>query len=807
MFKNYIKIALRNIAKHKVYSSINIFGLAIGMALCMLILLFIQDELSYDGFFKDADRIYRIYQIEDHMKDEEPKPYMRIGGGVAIKLKSDFPETIDKVTRLWYVTSQGEIWTIIGDKRYKEKKVFVADSEFFNVFDFDFIAGDRKTALNNPNAVVITQAIAEKYFGDKDALGKAIKVDIPGTSDLKVTGIIKDIPKNSHMHWELLVSLPTLVNERNQRFFEAMYSNQFYTYILFKNKNHVKDLESKLPDFRNRHLNEEDKKVVSKFMLQNLKDIHIRAPKHRYTEIEPENAGSMSTIYIFGAIGLLTLIIACINFMNLSTARYANRAREVGLRKVVGSKRSQLISLFIGESIIISFIALPFAIIFASIGLPLFNNLSGKALTLEIFNNPLLLVVVIGILIFVGFFSGTYPAFFLSAFKPVEVLKGKLSTGSSSATLRKFLVVGQFIVSSALVASAVIILQQLDFMKNKELGFKKDHIVELPLMLPQAERVKVMEYLKTEYKKIPGILDVCVGSAVPGDIRGIVRARLAGQPEDQNKMVTQVSVGYDFIKTLGIKIVEGRDFSRDIPADSRESIVVNETAARVLGIESPVMGKKIMVGQRAFTVLGKFEDIHWEPKRREIFGMMFSIDANRNFKLIAKLNPKKMSKAIAAMKVLWDKNVPNRTFDHTFFEYNINTLYKSEDRLSEVVRSFTVLAIIIACLGLFGLASFTAEQRTKEIGIRKVLGASVSGVLVLLSKEYAKLILFANVIAIPFIIILMNKWLDPFYYKISIGGFPFIVSMLLVFVVAYISIGFQSVKAALANPVDAIKYE
>lgn len=807
MFKNYIKIAIRNILRYKVYSVINIMGLAIGMALCILILVFIQDELSYDSFHENADRVYRIAQVEEH--NNELVPYMRIGGGVAIKCKNDFPEAVEKATRLWFVTSQGEIWTIIGDKRYKEKKIFVADAEFFDVLTFEFLKGNRKTAVKNPNSVVITEEVAKKYFGNEEALGKVIKIDIPGTPDLKVTGILENIPGNSHVHFDLLVSLSTLQNEQNRAFFEAMFSNQFYTYLLLKKNYPASNLEKRLVEFRDKHLNDEQKKRVHHFFLQPLKDIHLYAPDDPFTEIEPENTGSMTTLYIFAAIGILTLAIACINFMNLATARYANRAREVGLRKVVGSTKSQLIGLFIGESLAIALIALPIAILLSTVGLPLFNYLSGKSIVLDFLNNPLLVLGLLGIVLFAGFFSGSYPAFFLSAFNPIDVIRGKISAGSKSSTLRKFLVTGQFIVSISLVACAVIIWQQMDFMRNKNLGFTKEYIAEIPVMLPPAERIKIMEYLKNEYIKYPGVISASLSSGVPGDIRGIVHARIEGAPTDQYKLVTQVPVGFDFIKTLGIKIIEGRNFDRENTADLRESVIINETAARALGLEAPVVGKRISVENTHRTVIGVFKDVHWEPKRREIFGMMFVVIPNANFKLVVKLDAKNMSKTLADMKNLWDKNIPTRTFEYNFFEENVNNLYKPEKRLSEIIKSFTILAIVIACLGLFGLASFTAEQRTKEIGIRKVLGASVREVVLLLSKEYSKLIIMANIIAVPIIIYLMNQWLDPkhFFYRISIGITPFVIAAFLVFAVAFFSIIFQSIRAALANPIDALKYE
>jgi putative ABC transport system permease protein len=804
MFKNYLKITLRNIKRHKAYSLINISGLAIGMALCVLILVYVQDELSYDNFHEKGDRIYRIAELENH--DGELLHYMRIGPGVTEKLKVDFPDAIEKTVRL---LPAGEVWTKFDDKLFREDRVYLADETFFDIFSFVFIRGNRETALKDPNSIVLNRTTAEKYFGSTEAVGKMVKVDLPGVPLLKVTAVVEDIPTNSHFHPDLLVSLSTIINEQNQAFFEEqMYGNAVWSYVLLNEGHPVENLESQLPAFLEKHLNEAQKKRVVEFYLQPLKDIHLRSSTDPFTEIEPENTGNITYVYIFSIIAFLILLVACINFMNLATARSANRAQEVGIRKVVGAAKQQLIKQFIGESLVLTFLALPLALITAHLLLPLFNSLAGKEMTIAYFDNPVLLPALVLIVIFVGFVSGSYPAFFLSSFQPVNVLKGKQIARRGSGLFRKILVVGQFAVSVGFVIGVLIVLQQLNFMRTTDLGFNKENVVVVPVILPEPalQRARKVEVLKNEYLNYPGVIDVTAAESVPSDIRGIVNCRVEGEPESEAKVVVQVATDYEFLKTLEIELLEGRNFSREYSTDMKEGFIINEAAAKNLGLESPI-GKQIVLQNRKGTIIGVFKSPHWEPKRRLIAPMVFYMLPVNYIKLAVRVSPDDIPGTLAFLEKKWDENITTRPFQYEFLEDMYDSLYKSERQMSSVVFYFTLLTIFIACLGLFGLASFATEQRTKEIGIRKILGASVHGVVMLLWQQFGKLILIGNIIAIPLAYYVLHKWLQNFHYRISIGVEIFLLSTIMIVAVAILSISYQSIKAALANPVDSLRYE
>ena len=803
MIKNYLKVAFRNILRHKVYSLINIFGLAIGMALCLLILVYVQDELSFDSFHEKTDRIYRIAQTEDHNGDLTN--VMRIAPGATTRLEIDFPEAIEKTARIF---PAGEVWTKYEDRLYREDRIYVVDDSFFDMFTFDFISGNPETALKEPNSIVLNRTTAEKYFGGTDALGKLIEVDMPGAPLLKVTAVVEDMPGNSHFHPDFLVSLSTIRNEQNAPLFDGMDGNVVWSYLLLKEEYPAIELESKLAGFWNNHLNETQKKLVKKYYLQPLKDIHLRSSTDPYTEIEPENTGNITYLYIFSVIAVLVLLVACINFMNLATARSARRAREVGLRKVVGAFKQQLVRQFIGESVFMGVLALPAAIGLAHLFLPVFNSFAGKEMVIAYFTSPVLIPAMVMIVLFVGFFAGSYPAFFLSSFQPVNVLKGELKTSGSGGLFRKILVIGQFAVSVGFVIGILIIMQQMNFMRSTNLGFNKNNVLVLSFVLPESpqERLSKMEVLKNEYLSYPAITDVAMTSGAPSEIRGIVRGRVDGTPLNEAKLMVRVPVDYEFCKTMQIELTEGRDFSREHGTDLMQAFIINEAVAQELKLESP-LGKQLVLNNQKGTVIGVMKSLHWEPKRRVIFPMVFQVNPQAFFSMVVRVNSDDIPGTLAFMEEKWKENITTRPFQYQFLDDMIDNLYKSERRLSNVVFNFTLLSIFVACLGLFGLASYTAEQKTKEIGIRKVLGASVSGVVLLLSKQFGKLILIANLIAWPLAYYVLHRWLQNFFYRISIGLEIFALSAVLVLVIAFISIGYQSIKAALSNPADALRNE
>jgi len=801
MFKNYLMVAFRNLKRQKGYSLINILGLAIGMALCLLILVYVQDELSYDGFHEKADRIYRIAQVEDH--DGQILHYMRIGAGINSRLETDFPEAIEKTVRL---LPTGEVWTKFDDKLYREERIYVADETFFDIFSFEFLDGDPENALKEPNSIVLNRTTAEKYFGSINCLGKMVRVDIPGVPLIEVKGVVGDMPVNSHFHPDALVSFSTIVNEQNEQFFNQVFGNTVWSYILLKDDYPIANLESRLPEFLNKHLDERLKNRLKELYPQPLKDIHLRSSTDPFTEIEPENTGNITYLYIFSAIAFLVLLVACINFMNLATARSARRAREVGMRKVVGAVKQQLIRQFIGESMFIAVLALPVAIGLAYLFLPVFNSLTGKEMGVSYFSNLVLLPALLAIVLFVGFVAGSYPAFFLSAFRPADVLKGQFKVGGG--IFRKILVTGQFAVSIGFVIGILVFLQQLNFMRNTDLGFNKNNVLVIPVFLPEPpqQRMSKMQVLKNEFMNHPRVTEVALSSSVPSEIRPIVNCRVDGAPESEAKIVVQVAVDYEYLKTLRIELLDGRDFSRDYSTDVNQAFIVNEAVVRELGLESP-LGTPLILGNRRGIIIGVMTSMHWEPKRRFVAPMVFFLLPQAFTEIAVRVSPEDMPGTLAFLEEKWKEKITTRPFQYEFLEDMVDSLYRSEQQMSNVVFSIAVLSLFVACMGLFGLASFTAEQKTKEIGIRKVLGSSVPGVVFLLSKQFGKLLLIANVIAWPLAYYALHRWLQNFYYRISIGLQFFVLSAVSVLVIAFISISYQSVKAALANPADALRYE
>ncbi len=804
MFKSYLKVAFRNAWRHKGYSLINILGLSIGMTLCLLILLYVQNEMSYDAFHSKADRIYRIARVEDH--NDDLVPYMRIGPGTTEYLKTDFPELIEDTTR---IMPTGEVWTKFGDKLFREDRFYVVDSSILEVFSFDFISGEGEGALKGPNALVLNRSTAEKYFGGTDVVGELVTVDIPGAPLLEITAVVEDLPDNSHFHPDGMVSLPTIRNEQNSRFFDQdLNSNQSWCYVLLKEGRPRDEFERRLPDFRDKNLDANLKQKIKSFYLQPLRDIHLRSSSDPFTEIEPENTGNILYLYVFSVIAVLVLLVACINFMNLATARSARRAHEVGLRKVVGAHKKQLIRQFMGESLFISVAALPAALSLSHLLIPAFNSLSGKGLGIEYLENPVVIPALLLIVLLVGFIAGSYPAFFLSSFLPVNVLKGKIHTGRSGGRLRKVLVVAQFAVSVGFMLGILVIVRQLNFMRSGDLGFSTENVVVVNCLIPEQaqQRMSKMEVLKNEFRRHPGIEDVALASGAPSEIRGIVYGRTEAMSQDDAKMMVQVAVDYEYLRTLKIDLMEGRDFSRTFSTDLRTGFIVNEAVVRELGLENPV-GRTMILNNVTGTIIGVMDSIHWEPKRRVIFPMVFVVDPPRFTKMVVRIRSDDVSEALAFMEEKWKQSITTRPFQYEFLEDMIDNLYRSEGRLSRVVLYFTALSIFIACLGLFGLASFTAEQKTKEIGIRKVMGASVTGVVILLSKQFGKLILIANLIGWPLAYISLRRWLENFHYRISIGIDAFVLSAAAVLVIAFASIAYQSIKAALTDPAAAIRYE
>lgn len=807
MFKNYFETALRNLIRHKGYSLINITGLAIGMACCLLIFMFVTEELSYDNYSQYADRIVRVagafkYGGREFNMATVPAP-------MAKTLVNDYPEVEDAVR----FRRRGSYILKYGENSFKEQRFVFSDATLFKIFGIPLLKGDPETALKEPNSLVLSKKTAKKYFGTQNAIGKIIKVD--NKDDYKVTGVFEKIPGNSHFHFDVIASLESLQESREQ----VWLSNNFNTYLLLGKHTDPKALEAKFPEFIKKYfapqvekfLGQSLEKLVASgnasisFYLQPLRRIHL------YSDLRSEMShnSDIKYIYIFSAIALFILIIAAINFMNLSTARSAGRAREVGIRKVVGSARGQLVRQFLIESMILSVISMSIALVLIKLVLPFFNSLSGKEFVMSNFYHWEILLVVIAVTLLTGIFAGLYPAFLISAFQPISVLKGQLKSGVKSGWLRSGLVVFQFAASIILIISTMVVMNQLKYIQEKKLGFNKEEV----LILQNAYLLdKQAEAFKNELLTHPQIKSATISSYLPVPSN---RNSTAVFPEGQvaNKNSTSIQnwdIDYDYFKTLGINIIKGRNFSREFSTDDSAAII-NQQAAKQFGWQNPI-GKKLsgvvsLKGDmKTFTVIGMVEDFHFESLRSSIGPMVLFLEESKEF-ISFRIDTHDIPGTINLLRSKWDKFLPGQPFAYWFLDERFNNIYQAEQQLGNIFGVFTLLAIFIGCLGLFGLAAFISEQRTKEIGVRKVLGASVSSIIRLLSREFVILVGIANVVAWPIAYVIMKQWLQDFAYRASLTITIFIVSGVMAVVIALLTTGYQAIKAALSDPVKSLKYE
>ena len=799
MIKNYLRSALRNIKRHKGYAFINIAGLAIGMACCILILMYITTEFSYDKYHEKADRIFRLGMDATVGGSTVVAPISNVPSAPA--LVQDYPEVLDAV-RIRTVSKRSVTYE---DKVFYENGILYADNSLFQVFTFSLIKGDPSTALKLAYTIVLTRETAERYFGSENPLGKILNYN--NQYDFTVTGVVENVPQNSHFTFDMLCSYETLY-DLDREAMENWFNFMDYTYLLLPEGFDYKILENKFPALIEKYMGGMLKALGGeiKFFLQPLTSIHL----HSNLENEIRANSSITYIYIFTAIGMFILCIACINFMNLATARSATRAKEVGLRKVVGAERKELIWQFLGESLIYSIFSLAIAILFVRLAMPFAESLSGRKMSLNIAEMPWLVPSFIGLVLLVAFVAGSYPALFLSAFRPAQVLKGNLKAGSAHSRLRSFLVVAQFIISICLIIGTGIILNQLRFMKNKNLGFEKENV----LIIEVRDRSirQSFDSIKAEIRKIPGVLSVSSASLVPGQEPSVQPFIPEGYTEKQAQLMEVFRVDHDFFPTLGMEIVQGRNFSPEYGTDSRSAVIINETAAKRYNWENPI-GKTIRVPSdevekwETLTVVGVVRDFHRTSLHSVIAPQIIGNDPSSFDELAIRFNPENSDTTLSLIREKWKEVDPTRPFDFLYLDGLIDSQYGAEERLSDIFSAFSVFAVFIACLGLFGMASFAAEQRTKEIGIRKVLGASVPGIVVLLSRDFLKLIVAANIIAWPLAYFGMNKWLQNFAYKSGIGVWVFILTGVLAVGIALATVSYQSIKAALLNPVDAIKYE
>ncbi|MGD9345770.1 MAG: ABC transporter permease [Candidatus Aminicenantes bacterium] len=800
MLKNYLKIAFRSIKKHKGYSLINISGLTIGMAVCILILMWVLNELSFDRFHEKADHICRVtMDIELGSTLHTPVTLT----AVAPALVRDFPEVI-AATR---IDPPNRAAVKYGDKLFREARIGFAEKDIFEIFTFPFVSGDSETALEAPNTVVITESMAAKYFGNEDPLGKILRIN--NERDFSVTGVVKDVPPNSHFVFNMLCSFQTFLKEgdvRDDQWFDV----RFYTYLLLDENVHIKSLEQKLPGFIDKYLGEALKASGGsiKLSLQPLERIHL------YSDFERDMSANsdITYVYLFAGIAIFVLCIAAINFINLSTARSSTRAQEVGMRKTLGAVRSRLIGQFLGESLIYSLCSMVLAMILLKLFLPIFNSAIGSDLRLNFVQVPWLIAAFFGLAVIVGVFAGSYPAFFLSSFQPVRVLKGVLKVGASNSRFRRVLVVFQFAISIALIIGTLIVYKQIMFMKNTNLGFDKEHVVVIPGMNDDLR--KSYRSFRSELLGLSGVIDVGASDLVPSRGHLVGSFLPEGFADDQQQTMDYMNVDPHYIPAMKIEIVAGRNFSEDLITDQDESVLINETAAKKIGWENAV-GKRFVFrpppgreGETTYiSVIGVVKDFHLQSLRKRIEPLILFYDYTSLFSVSIRLAPENIMGTMDLLKEKWGELDPNRPFHFYFLDDSYDSQYRSEERLKNITFYFSFLAIFIGCLGLFGMASFTAEQRTKEIGIRKVLGASVAGIVRLLAKEFLLLVVIANLIAWPVSYWAMSRWLQSFAYRTGIEPLIFVLSAVLALAVAFLTVSYQAIRAALSNPVDALRYE
>ncbi|MCF8369050.1 MAG: ABC transporter permease [Bacteroidales bacterium] len=803
MFKNYLISTLRNLYKRKTYSLINIFGLAIGMACFLLIYLYISDELSYDKHHKNADNIYRlvnIYDFEGVGENSASAPFP-----VAFTLQNDFPEVIRNVVRLFNFQAPRS-FVEYEEKKFNEKRFFFADSTYFSIFDHHFIQGNPKNALDKIGSLVITQSMAKKYFANEDPIGKSVKFE--GGLSLVVTAVIEDVPEESHFKFDFMGSMSSLRNMFGGQLPKTWVWNPCWTYLLLGENTDPNILEEKFPEFVQKYFYDAEKDNVSMY-LQPLTDIHLKS-KLDY-ELAPNN--DLTSIYVLSAIAIFLLIIAVINYMNLATATSAGRSKEIGIKKVAGANKQQLIIQFIGESIILTLIALLISLLIIEIVMPVFNNFTGKNIGFTDLLTIENMAMMLGLGVFIGFISGVYPAFYLSTFSPVQVLKSQIKQGTKSGMARKALVITQFAISITLIIGTLIIGDQLDFMRNADLGFEKDNIIVLPINNTPVART--YESFKKELLQNPNILSVTIMDDIFGAAHNTHEFRPEGYPEDQWQFYPALVVQYDFLKTFGIKIIAGRDYNEANRTDPEKGILINEAMVNHMGWENPqaALGKKFRSLQGEERVIGVFNDFHQtslhEAAGPFVLNMKETPGAIRFFMkyMAIKISEGSDQTALSLIEDKWREVAPDRPFEYFYLEDELAELYKDEENLSKLSVLFTLIIMFIAALGLVGLASYMAEQKTKEIGVRRVLGATTLSIIKRLSMEFVWLILIASVLAWVLAYIIMADWLNHFPYQTTLNWVIFVLATLVSLLIALVISGIRGWIAAQADPVETLKYE
>lgn len=821
MFKNYLKVAWRNLMKSKIFSFINIIGLSVGLTCCMLITLYILNEASYDRYHKNADNIYQLATTFIGFGKEMTSPNTPAAMGEM--MKQSFPEirqearliglfSEDKTLLQYTPQSGGEM------KSFYETKGALADSTFFRIFTYNFTEGNPVTALNNPNSVVLSEEIAKKFFGSEAALNKVIHISSStnGDHDFLVTGVFKPFDKPSHIDSRFFMStmggdVASMIKNAGANLAN---NNLYFTYFSLVPGTDVKKLESKFPAFINKYAGKDlgAAGFSKKQFLIGLKNIHLYPGfSSGVADVTPQ--GSKTYLYILASIAIFTLLIACINFMNLATARSSKRSSEVGVRKVLGAEKKFLIAQFLGESVLMSLIAFILAIVFTEALLPAFNSVSGKNLSLSFSNDLLIIATFLLLSVITGLLAGSYPAFYLSSFQPVKVLKGKFSNSLAAVSLRKGLVIFQFVISIVLIVASVIIANQMHYLRSADLGFDKDRQIIIALRSGNAK--KIFPSFQNELLKQSSILNVGGSAYYPGgqNVSDMILYK-EGQNMQQGKDIRMNYVDARYLQTLNLQLAAGRLFSNEFLTDTTNAIIINENAVKSVGFSSPqaAVGSKLFFDYKdsnyKLQIVGVIKDFHYEDLHLPItpYGFQLSSQPLYNYMMIH-TKPGDINSILQMIQKTWHNLNPTEPFEYSFLDDDFQKNYDAENRLASIVGYFTVVAILISCLGLFGLATFSAEQRTKEIGVRKVLGAGVGGIIGLLSKDFLKLVGIAVLIASPVAWLIMNKWLQDFAYRIKISWTVFVITTMGALLIAVITISFQAIRAAIANPVKSLRTE
>jgi putative ABC transport system permease protein len=804
MIINYIKIAFRNLKTHKLFSFINIFGLAIGIATCLVISLWVLRELSYDDFHQNSDRIYRVER--ELFRDQLYSRWPVTSGLYKQALINDIPE-IENAVRFW---RRNFTITDKNNNSHRQES-YASDNSIFEIFDFNLVEGNTSQALTQPNSVVLTEEKALKYFGTSDVIGELLTVDLDGNpTEFKITGTLEEVPKNSHIKFDMLISMSTYSEKR----FDSWRSNYLYTYVLLKPNTSIENLEAKLKSFVTQHLEPYyDDLLVSDFSIHEVLKMYLFPINKIHLEPsvnwELETGGNINSVYIFSTIAVLILVIAGMNFTNLSTARANKRAKEVSLRKTIGAGQFQLRIQFLQESILLALTSLFFAILFLMLLLlPIYNSIFNETLTFNFLFQIKNILALVGITILIGLFAGLYPAFYITKFEPSKILRGGSFSGRKKSGFQRNVVIIQFCMSITLIVCMSIVYNQMEYIQNKSIGFEKENVVIIPTRSGSVSqgynsyRSKLLSNNK--------IISMAASGDLPGDDIYSNGSIFNREESDENINMIFMSCDYDLIDAYKMEMISGRTFSREFSTDTSGTLIINEAAARRIGwTPQEAVGKKLSYGNQLSEteIVGVVKNFNFRSLRQEVEPMMFMLSPNNISAISVRILPGETKASIDFLKQNWEETFPGVQFEHSFMDNRINQLYENEKNMQSLLIAFSSLSILVACLGLFGLAAFTAEEKTKEIGIRKTLGASIPTILMLLSKKYVKWVSISILIAWPFSYYLMDSWLQNFAYHVKLGWIPFITAAGFSLLIAIVTVSFQVVKAARSNPIDSLKYE